>query len=89
MTTQNYCIVDQGTNICTNVCLWDGNVQTWTPPANSLMLVQATTPSRIWVWDESIGDCVLQETTGSGCVNFTWDGTYLVTNQPKPSIVTE
>ena len=51
MTTQNYCLVDQATNICDNVVVWDGNPDTWQPPADHLTLIQATTPAKVWYWN--------------------------------------
>ena len=83
---QNYLIVNQATNTVENTCVWDGNTQTWSPPANSLALVQATTPAVIWVGNEELNDTELQEQLGQGGVGFTWDGTKCITNQPKPLI---
>jgi hypothetical protein len=81
---QNYLMIQN--NVVTNVCVWDGNLATWTPPQGAVMQVQATTPAVIWVWDETINDCVLKETMGAGNLGFTWDGTKCTTNQPKPTI---
>jgi hypothetical protein len=83
---QNYLIVNQATNTVENTCVWDGNTQTWSPPANSLALVQATTPAVIWVWNEELNDTELQEQLGQGGIGFTWDGTKCITNQPKPVV---
>jgi len=81
---QNYCIVNQATNICENIVLWDGNPDTWTPPPDYLMLVQATTSVMNWEWDEQISDYVMVEQMGQGQIGFTWDGSVLTTNEPKP-----
>jgi hypothetical protein len=81
MSAQNYCMVNEATNVCDNVVVWDGNPDTWTPPAGYLMLVQATTPAKNWVW--SIDAWVL-EVSGEGQIGYTWDGTYLITNEPQP-----
>jgi hypothetical protein len=81
---QNYLIINQATNIVENTCVWDGNTQTWSPPANYLALVQATTPAVVWVWNDALNDTELQEKLGQGGVGFTWDGTKCITNQPKP-----
>jgi hypothetical protein len=83
---QNYLIINQETNIVENTCVWDGNTQTWNPPANSLVLVQATTLAVVWVWNEELNDTELQEQLGQGGVGFTWDGTKCITNQPKPVV---
>lgn len=85
MTTQNYCMINQSTNICDNICLWDGNPVTWSPPAGYLMLVQATTPAKVWAWDPVNKIWFLQVVLGQGDIGFTWDGTYLTTNQPTPA----
>lgn len=87
MTTQNYLIVEA--HIVTNNVVWDGDVNTWTPPADSIQLIQATTPAMIWeavVIDNIITDYVLTEQIGAGSIGFTWDGTNCVTNEPKPEI---
>ena len=85
MTTQNYCMVNEATNICDNVVVWDGNPATWTPPAGYLMLVQAVTPAKTWGWDTQTMTWVLVDDIGDGQIGFTWDGTYLITNEPQPT----
>jgi hypothetical protein len=82
---QNYLMIQN--NVVTNICVWDGNTLTWTPPVGALMLVQATTPAVIWVWNETTQDSELQEIMGTGNIGFTWDGTKCVTNQPKPVVL--
>ena len=87
MTTQNYLIVEA--NVVTNNVVWDGDVNTWTPPSDSIQLIQATTPAMIWqtvIVDGKITDFVLGEQIGAGDIGFTWDGTVLTTNQSKPVI---
>lgn len=76
-------MVNESTSICENVVVWDGDTNTWTPPQNYLMLAQETTPAKNWSWNESTSDWELT-VQGSGDIGFTWDGTYLITNQPKP-----
>jgi hypothetical protein len=46
--------------------------------------VQATTPAIIWELNLDKTDYVLVEVMGIGDIGFTWDGTVLTTNQPKP-----
>jgi hypothetical protein len=87
MTTQNYLVVEN--NVVTNLVVWDGNTQTWTPPANAIMLVQATTPAMVWeatVVDGVITAWNLVEEMGAGAIGFTWNKTVLTTNQPQPII---
>lgn len=85
MSTQNYCMINQANSVCENICLWDGDPNTWQPPANYLMLVQATTPAKNWIWDSTAKQWNL-EVYGFGQVGFTWDGTYLTSNEPEPPI---
>lgn len=85
--TQNYLIIQS--NIVSNVVLWNGDTSQWTPPAGSIALVQATTPAMIWeevVVDNKLTDYVLKEVIGAGNIGFTWDGSAVITNQPKPPI---
>lgn len=81
MTTQNYLIIQE--NVVTNVCLWDGDVNTWTPPAGATMLVQETTPTKIWGLVNN--EYVLVDSIGDAGIGFTWDGTYCITNETKPT----
>ena len=83
---QDYLMVNETTNIVDNVVTWDGNPDTWNPPQGFLMLVQATTPAMVWLWDAQAKDYVLQEQMGAGTVGFTWDGTACITNEPKPEL---
>ncbi len=78
-------MVNKATNICDNLTVWDGNPDTWTPPAGYLMLVQATTPAKVWVWDKEAKAWALEVQVGQGQIGFTWDGTYLVTSDPEPA----
>jgi hypothetical protein len=84
MTIQTYLTVEN--NVVTNAVAWDGNTQTWTPPANSLMLVQSTTPALVWIPNLDCTVFTLTEQIGAGQIGFTWNGTILTTNQPKPTI---
>lgn len=85
MTTKNYLIIEN--NVVSNIVLWDGNTDTWTPPINSLVLAQDTTPAIVWVFDYTTApySAKLEEVIGAGQIGFTWDGTKLTTNQPNPS----
>lgn len=84
MTMQNYLMVNESTNVVDNVCVWDGNPDTWQPPSNYLMLVQATTMANVWVLDSQTKDYVLELVKGAGGIGFTWDGSVLTTYDPKP-----
>ena len=88
MTAQNYLMILTATNVVDNICLWDGDTNTWQPPADTLMLIQATTPAMVWesvIVNNIITDYVLTEQMGAGSIGFTWDGTNCITNEPKPS----
>lgn len=87
MENKNYLIIEL--NTVTNIIVWDGNSQTWTPPADSIQLVKDTTPAMVWspiIADGKITDWELKELFGGGDVGFFWDGLKLTTNQPKPAI---
>ena len=81
--TQNYAIIES--NVVTNICLWNGDTTQWTPPLGSIAIPLATTPAMIWEFDKDQNDFILVEQLGQGQIGFTWDGTVLTTNQPKPS----
>jgi hypothetical protein len=87
MTIQNYLMIQE--NIVTNVCVWDGNTQTWQPPQDATMLVQETTPTKIWELNAEKTDYVLTDSIGDGSIGFTWDGSFAITNEPKPEILAQ
>jgi len=86
MTTQNYLMVQS--NVVTNNVVWDGDTQTWTPPSNATMLVDATTPAMVWELNQDKTDYILVEQIGAGDIGFTWNGSVLTTNEPQPTIPT-
>ena len=83
---QDYLMVDESTNIVVNAITWDGNPNTWKPPIDMLMLLQATTPAKNWVGNFNTNpySWELFEKIGTGGIDFTWDGSVLTTNQPEP-----
>ena len=72
-------------NVVTNVCFWDGNTQSWQPPQNATMLVQATTPTKIWQLNTEKTEYVLTDSIGDAGIGFIWNGTVATTNEPKPT----
>lgn len=82
---QNYLMINKATNTVVNVCVWDGNTNTWAPPSGTLMLVQSTTPAMIWAYSDAAQDYVLTEVVGQGQIGFTWNGAACVTNTAKPT----
>lgn len=90
MTIQQYLMIPTATNVVDNTCLWDGDVNTWQPPSDTLMLVQANTPAMVWeqvIVEKKVTDYILVEQIGVADVGFTWDGTVCITNQPKPEVL--
>ena len=88
-TEQNYLIIQN--NVVENIAAWDGDTTIWTPPQGSIVLIQSTTPVMVWGPVETNGkitDWALTEVIGAGSIGFTWDGTILTTNEPKPSVKT-
>ena len=84
MTTQNYFVVEN--NVVNNLVVWDGDVNTWQPPADATMLVQATTTALLWQSNNQTPPAwVLTPMVGAGNIGFTWNGTDLVTNEPEPT----
>lgn len=86
MSVQTYLMINASLNVVENTCVWDGDTNTWQPPANTLMLVQATTPAFLWELNADKTDYVLTEQIGCADIGFTWDGTACITNQPKPNL---
>jgi hypothetical protein len=84
MTIQNYLIIES--NVVTNLCVWDGDTKTWTLPVGSTALVQVTTPAMVWELNSDETEYVLVEIIGAGGIGFTWNGSVLTTNEPKPEI---
>ena len=85
MTTQNYLVIES--NVVTNIVVWDGDTNTWQPPADATMLVQATTPAMVWESNHATPPAwVLTEEMGQGQIDFTWNGSVLTTNQPEPTV---
>ena len=82
MTTQNYLVIEE--NVVTNIVLWDGNTNTWAPSVNATMLVQATTPTKIWDVDSAVKDYVLVDSVGNANIGFTYNGSFCSTNEQKP-----
>jgi len=84
MTTQNYLVIEN--NVVTNIVVWDGDTNTWQPPTDATMLVQATTPAMVWELNNLLPPTYeLVEVIGAGGIGFTWNGTVLTTNQPQPA----
>ena len=86
MTTQNYLMIQE--NIVTNICVWDGDVNSWQPPSDATMLIQATTPTKVWGLNQDETEYVLVDSMGDADIGFTYDGTACITNAPKPELPT-
>ena len=83
MTTQNYLVIEN--NVVTNTVVWDGDTNTWQPPTDATMLVQATTPAMVWELSGTPPVYGLSEVIGAGDIGFTWNDTVLTTNEPRPA----
>lgn len=90
---QSYLMVNLSTNVVENLVVWDGNNATWTPPTGYLMLPDETTAAMVWLpvtqknpqtQVSEVVDYVLTEVMTAGDIGFTWNGTILTTNEPKP-----
>lgn len=77
-------MVNQTTNIVDNICIWDGDINSWQPPQGYLMLAEATTPTLIWAIKDDRSGWYLKEQLGGGDLGFTWNGSVLTTGQPMP-----
>ena len=75
-------------NVVTNICVWNGDINSWVPPADATMLVSETARSKVWVLNEEKTEYVLVESVGDVSVGFTYDGTFCITNEPKPTVNT-
>lgn len=85
MTNQNYFVIEE--NTVNNLVYWDGNVDTWQPPADATMLVAETTPAMVWqITTDKPPTYVLVEKIGEGDIGFTWNGSVLTTNLPMPTL---
>ena len=84
MTNQNYLIIEN--NVVTNLVVWDGNVNPWTPPEDSIQLVASEIPAKVWELDYELTPMVyvLKECMGAGSTGFTWNGSVLTTNELQP-----
>jgi hypothetical protein len=82
MTTQNYLMIQE--NVVTNICLWDGNAETWQPPQDATMLIAETTPTIVWKLNTEKTEFVLTDSIGDADIGFTWNGTVATTNQLQP-----
>lgn len=86
-TVQNYLIIES--NVVTNMVIWNGDTTQWTPPQGCIALIELTTPAMVWELNSEATDYVLTESIGAGQIGFTWDGTVLTTNEPKPIVPTQ
>ena len=85
MTTKNSILINTQNNICENIIVIT-EPSDWTVPDGFILLDHDTTQSKIWKFDKSANDFIMVVQTGAGDIGDSWDGTYLITNQPKPTI---
>lgn len=87
MSTQQYLMINETTNIVESTCMWDGDTSTWMPPEGYLVIPTATTPAKVWEMNQEQTDYYLAVEIGAALSEFTWDGEYAITNYPKPEII--
>lgn len=83
MELQSYFVVEN--DVVTNIVMWDGCIDSWSPPSNSTMLICSTTIAKTWKLNNDATTYVLTKVVGEGQIGFTWDGVYLTTNKSKPT----
>ncbi len=76
-------------DVVSNIVLWNGDTEQWTPPSDSIMLVQETTLALGWQFNSAKNDYELVETVGTGDIGDTWNGVCCITNKPKPEVSEE
>lgn len=81
MMAQNYCVVNVKTTVCENIVVCDPEY--WQPPEGYILMAQATTPAKEWVWDSEANKWVLAF-QGVGQIGYAWTGEYLYTTAPAP-----
>ncbi len=87
MTVQNYLLINTSVDpaICENICVWDGNKETWNPGENYIALPQDSTIALDWSWNTNTNTWIMTDAVGQGQIGYTWNGEKLVTNFPYPS----
>lgn len=88
---KDYLMINKSTNIVDNISMWNGDPNTWLPPSEYLMLIQADVIAMLWspiIVDNKITEYELVENLGAGQIGFTWNGSVLTTDEPKP-VITE
>jgi hypothetical protein len=87
MTIQSYLVINTSLSpaVCENICVWDGNTETWNPGENYTAMPLESTTALVWEYEKSSKSFVLVERIGGGRVGYTWDGTKLITNATMPT----
>lgn len=79
-------IIDTTNNIVVNHIVWDG-VETWYPPEGHITVPVDTVKVKNWIFDSNTKVYVLQDSIGGGGIGYKWDGEYLITPIPQPTII--
>jgi hypothetical protein len=85
MENKNYLMIEE--NVVTNILVWNGDTSQWTPPSTALMLVQATTLTKVWKLNTEKTDYELVDSVGDACIGFIYDGSVCITNEEKPVVI--
>ena len=84
--SDNYLMINKSTNVVENIVVWDGNLETWNPGDEFLLLKAEETPCTLWSWNND--QLQSEEIIGAGGINDTWDGNTVIKPQPpKPEVV--
>lgn len=87
MEQKNYLIINTETGVCENIIVWDGDESVWMPPQGYKAIPQESSVAKVWITDDSQNPSVfLAEVLGAAKIGFTWDGSVLTTDQPKPVV---
>lgn len=81
---ENYLIIQN--DVVTNICLWNGDTNVWTPPENSIWMPQSTTKTKIWQLINNAPELIVS--IGNSSIGFSWDGEFCITNDPPPKPIT-
>lgn len=83
---KNYYLINETTNVCENIVVWDGNNDTWSQPQGYFLLEQDSTNSKAWAWNKETNDWEIHISDYAN-IGFIWDGSYLNTNEEKPTYI--
>jgi len=78
--SDNYLMVNKTTNVVENVVIWDGNLETWNPGNDYLLMKAEEQPCTVWFWMD--GKLQSQQVLGIAGIGDSWDGNNIIKPQP-------